>query len=400
MSASENATRWWILVVVSLAEMLAISVWLVSSAIAKELAQDWNLHSWQTGALTTSVQLGFVAGTLLAALLNLADIWSNRFYFLGCAILAGFANAGLLWCNGFETALVSRFFVGFFLAGVYPPAMKMIATWFQASRGFAIGTLIGALALGKATPFLLRAIQVDQWQSVVMASSLAAFVGAMLVGVLYRDGPFPFQKRKFSFSLVLNVLRDQKTRLAIGGYLGHMWELYAMWVWIGAFLSAAAKQAEGVSESIVDLVTFSVIGVGAIGCIVGGILADQFGRERFVNAAMAVSGLCCILIGLVFAANFWLCVGVALVWGFAVVADSAQFSTMVTEVSPQHAVGTALTLQTSLGFLLTTVTIQLVSVIKSEFGWDYAFVILALGPVFGIIAILRLAQVKNKSMNS
>ncbi len=395
-SDDTNRQRWWILLIVSLAEMLAISVWLVSSAIAKDLALDWKLESWQPGVLSTAVQLGFVAGTLLAAIFNLADIWPSRIYFSICSVFAGLANISLLACNGFETALIARFFAGFFLAGVYPPAMKMIATWFQTARGFAIGILIGALTFGKATPFLLRALQMNQWQSIVMVSSAAALLAAILVGTLYRDGPFPFAKRKFSFALIADVLRDSKTRLAIGGYLGHMWELYAMWVSIGVFLSASAKQAGGISQSLVDFATFAVIAFGALGCIIGGRLADQFGRERFVNIAMAISGLCCIVIGFVFPVSFWLCVGVALIWGISVVADSAQFSTMVTEVSPQHAVGTALTLQTSLGFLLTCVTILLVDVLASVVGWQFAFSILALGPLVGIAAIVKLAREKKR----
>lgn len=394
MSATDpiDARRWWILLLVSVAEMMAISAWLVSSAISKEISDYWGLTDWQTGALATSVQLGFVVGTLLSATFNLADVLPNRLFFSGCAFFAALANSALVFCEGFWQAAAARFFVGLFMAGVYPPAMKMIATWFKNRRGFAIGTLIGALTLGKAIPFLLKTLQISQWQTILYCSSGAGILAGVLVMTFYRDGPFPFQKKPFSFALVREVVSHQKTRLAIGGYLGHMWELYAMWTWIGALIAACAARNAIENTTLVQGVTFAIISIGAIGCISGGWLADRFGRERFVNFAMAMSGACCLLIGFCIG-NFWLCVLVALVWGFFVVADSAQFSTIITEVSPQHAVGTALTLQTCIGFLLTTITIQLVPVLEDTIGWKYAFAFLVIGPIMGIAAIKRLSRI-------
>ena len=355
-----DKNRWLILGLVSLAEMLAISCWLVSSAISSQLEERWELVDWQTAALVTSVQLGFVAGTLLAAFFNLADLLPSRWYFAVAALLTGLANLGLLVSEGFSTAVLFRFLVGFFLAGVYPPAMKMIATWFQQHRGLAIGTLIGALVMGKATPFLLKTFHITDWQLIVSVSTLGAVVAAILVGVGYRDGPYSFQRKPFSLKLIGEVVAHQKTRLAIGGYLGHMWELYAMWTWVGIFMAAAAVRHGVTDPWLVSAATFAIIAVGAIGCVLGGRWSDRFGREKFVNLAMAVSGICCVAIGFGYAFGFWICVAIALIWGFFVVADSAQFSTMVTEDCPPHAVGTALTLQTSIGFLLTTLTIQLV----------------------------------------
>lgn len=396
MGDNEITKRWTILLIVSLAEMLAISAWLVYSAISKEIDALWGLSSWQSGAMTTSVQIGFVVGTLLSATLNLADIWPNKIFFAVCAVLAAFANSSLIFCDGFWTAVATRFLVGLFMAGVYPPAMKMIATWFKTNRGFAIGTLIGALTLGKAIPFLLKVLQISQWETNLICSSVAGLVGAALVGFLYRDGPHPFQRKPFSIALISEVIRHRPTRLAIGGYLGHMWELYAMWTWVGAFIVYAAE-ANGVdNESVIVAVTFAIISVGSIGCILGGWLADKFGREKFVNLAMFISGLCCVSIGFCIGLGFWVCVAIALLWGFFVVADSAQFSTMVTEVSPQHAVGTALTLQTCIGFLLTTVTIQLTPQLSRLIGWEYAFAILAIGPLFGIMSIRKFAHAKSE----
>jgi MFS family permease len=388
----EPVRRWRILLLLSLAELLAMSLWFTASASAPRLQVLWSLSAQQTGWLTTSVQLGFVVGTAAAAVLNLADVVPARIYFTVSALLAAVVNGLLVAAPGYEAALVLRFLTGFFLAGVYPPAMKMIATWFGSGRGLAIGTVVGALTLGKATPYLMRAVEGVELQSVVLIASGAAVAAAILVASGYDDGPFAFARRPFSWRLVGTVVRHRPTRLAIGGYLGHMWELYAVWTWIPAFLAAGAvaRGASAPTALWVDVAAFGAIATGAAGCVLGGIWADRMGRARWVNVSMAVSGACCLVAGFFFGGPFPLLVGLAWVWGFFVVADSAQFSAMVTEVSPGHAVGTALTLQTSLGFLLTMVTIQLVPAMVEAVGWRWAFPVLALGPAAGIAAIRRM----------
>ena len=368
-----------------------MSLWFTASAVAPQLQVAWTLSSQQAGWLTTTVQLGFVVGTAVAAVLNLADVFSARPYFAVSALLGAIVNALMVVAPGYETALVLRFLTGFFLAGVYPPAMKMIATWFQSSRGLAIGTIVGALTVGKATPYLTRAVDGTDLHAVVLAASAGALLASLLVGVAYRDGPFPFARRPFSWRLVGAVLQHRPTRLAIGGYLGHMWELYAVWTWIPAFLAASALAMEtgAPSPGWVDVAAFGAIGSGAIGCVLGGWWADRVGRANLVNTAMAVSGACCLTAGFFFGGPFWLLMLIAWIWGFFIVADSAQFSAMVTEVTPGHAVGTALTLQTSIGFLLTMVTIQAVPAMVEVTGWRWAFTLLALGPAVGIVAIQR-----------
>jgi MFS family permease len=379
------APRARALALLALAELLGMSVWFSASAIAPQLRQTWSLSEAQTGWLASAVQLGFVAGTAAAALLNLADLVPARVYFGASALAAAACNAVLLLAGGLGPALVTRFGVGFFLAGVYPPAMKMIATWYKDGRGFAIGTIVGALTVGKASPFLLHGLEHAGIVPVVALASGASAAGGLLVLAAYRDGPHAFPRRAFDWRLVGVVWRDRGVRLAVGGYLGHMWELYAMWSWVAAFLAAGA----GLAARSADVAAFAAIAVGGAGCVVGGRLADRYGRERLTMWAMAVSGTCAVVVGLV-AGSPALAVAVALVWGFAVVADSAQFSALVTELAPPHAVGTALTLQTSLGFLLTMGSIQLVPRLVAAVGWRWAFVALAVGPALGIGAMGRL----------
>ncbi len=389
----EDAGRWRALGLLACAELLGMSLWFAGSAVAPQLAARWTLSPSQTAWLTTSVQLGFVCGTAIAALLNLADVLPSRTYFAVAATLGAAANAGVVVSGGFVAVLAMRFATGVALAGVYPPAMKMAATWFRSRRGLAIGTVVGALTVGKATPYLVHAIPDVGPRVVVLTASACALVAALLVGALYSDGPFPFPPRPFSWSLVRTVFERREWRLATGGYLGHMFELYSFWTWIPAFINASLVVERGaVSPELASLVAFGTIAVGGFGCVWGGLEADARGRERLVIAAMALSGTCALLTPLAYGRSLWLLGPLAIAWGFFVIADSAQFSTLVTEAVPSHAVGTALTVQTSLGFLLTMVSIQLVPPLVAVVGWRWAFPMLALGPAAGIAAIRRLMR--------
>lgn len=388
------------LVLLAFAELLGMSLWFAASAVSAQYRMLWGLTASQAGWLTTIVQLGFVIGTAILATLNAVDIVPSRRLFAAGALTGAFANAALLLAPGYAVALICRLLTGAALAAVYPPAMKMISTWFRARRGLAVGGIVGALTVGKATPYLVHAIPGAGIRPVVMTASAAAIIAALLVLVWYEDGPYPFPPRRFSWSLVADIIREPRWRLATGGYLGHMWELYAAWTWLPAFIAASVTTRRGHSaaaDSIASAVAFSALAIGGAGCIWGGILADTRGREWLVTAAMIVSGACSLLIGLTFGASLWIVVTVALIWGFFVIADSAQFSVLVTESVPAHAVGTALTIQTSLGFLLTMLTIQMVPPLVQIVGWRWAFAVLAIGPALGIASIRHLAGYSSRN---
>lgn len=390
--------RWRMLGLLAAAELLGMSLWFAASAVAPQLAQRWSLSAGQTAWLTTIVQLGFVFGTAIAALLNLADVLPSAKFFAVAAIAGATANAALVQTHGFSVALALRFLTGLSLAGVYPPAMKMASTWFRARRGLAIGTVVGALTVGKATPYLVHALPNAGPDAVILVASACAVTAALLVGVFYADGPYPFPPRPFSWKLLNTVFERRDWRLATGGYLGHMFELYSFWTWIPVFI-AASVAAEGRATSprttaVVSLTAFGTIAIGGLGCVWGGLVADRRGRERLVMQAMALSGACALLIPFAFGRNLWILGALAWAWGFFVIADSAQFSALVTESVPPHAVGTALTVQTSMGFLLTMVSIQLIPPLVGVVGWKWVFPVLALGPALGILAIRQLVRFK------
>ena len=393
--------RWRVLTLLACAELLGMSLWFAASAVSSQLGARWQLSSSAVGWITAIVQLGFVLGTAVSAFLNLADIVPARRLFALSAILGSVANATVLITPSYRGLLACRLLTGFALAGVYPPAMKMISTWFRARRGLAVGTVVGALTVGKAGPYLIHAVPGAGTVPVVLSASIAAFIAALLVLLFYREGPFPFPPRPFSWGLVAIVVRERRWRLATGGYLGHMFELYSAWTWIPTFVvySAAAMgmPAGKARDSLAALVAFCAIAIGGVGCVWGGIIADRRGREWLVTMAMAASGVCALLIGFAFGKTLWLLIPIALAWGFFVIADSAQFSVLVTESVPPHAVGTALTIQTSLGFLLTMISIQLVPPVATAIGWRWAFAMLAAGPAVGIAAIRRLQRTTVKA---
>jgi MFS family permease len=378
------------LTLVALAELLGMSLWFTASAVAPRIAAEWHLTDATAAWLTLAVQIGFVAGTLLSALANLPDVISARLLFAVCALLASITNALFaIYAHDAVTGIALRFLTGAFLAGVYPPGMKVIATWFREGRGFALGVMVGALTFGKASPYLVNAIGSSSWRVNVGVVSVLAAIGGAIILLFVRDGPYALPSQRFDFAQVTAVFRNRGVRLANFGYFGHMWELYAMWTWAPAMIRASLA-ASGDPAWLAEAASFVVIASGAAGCVAAGRLADRAGRTVVASAAMAVSGACCAAIGWFFGGSPAVLLIIAAVWGATVVADSAQFSACVTELSDQRYIGTALTLQTCIGFLITTVSIRLLPVVVAHVGWRFAFVVLAPGPLLGIVAMMRL----------
>ena len=362
-----------------------MSTWLSATAVLAQLKDEWGLSSPTGSWLTIAVQLGFVAGALVSSIVNLPDLLPPARLIAVAAVGAAVVNALLVTVDTAAAAIALRFATGFFVAGIYPPALKFVATWFKTGRGVALGVLVGALTLGTASPHLVNAFGGVEWETVVLAASgLSLFGAAVVWGV--KEGPYPFPRATFDPRQIGRTLTNRGVRLASLGYFGHMWELYAAWAWVHVFYADIAGEDRGIGAAT----AFAVVGIGALGCYCGGRLGDSWGRTRTTAASMAVSGTCALVIGFLAEAPTAAVVALGLVWGFTVVADSAQFSTMVTELADQAYVGTALTLQLALGFTLTVVTIWLIPVIEIDHGWGWAFALLAPGPALGVIAMLRL----------
>jgi MFS family permease len=372
----------------AIALVLAMTTWFSASAVIPQLRDDWGLGDTGAAWLTIAVQLGFVVGALVSSVLNLPDVVPARLVLLGGATGAAAANLGIAAVSGAAGAVPLRFLTGFFLAGVYPPALKLMSTWFKEGRGTALGILVGALTVGSATPHLVNGVGGLDWQTVIVATSALTLAGGLLAFLVVREGPHRFPAAVFDPHKARLVFANRGVRLASLGYFGHMWELYAMWAWFVVFFSATVE-----SGSAAAYAAFAVIGIGGLGCWAGGILGDRIGRPETTAGMMVVSGTCALVIGLVTGAPGWVVLLVGLVWGFAVVADSAQFSTLVTERADQAYVGTALTMQLAVGFTLTVATIWLVPVFEDAVGWRWAFAFLVPGPALGVLAMLRLRRV-------
>jgi MFS family permease len=385
--------RWRALAQLAVAAVLAMTTWFSATAVLPQLRSEWNLSSTAGALLTISVQLGFVVGALTSAGLNLADLIPPRRLFLLGALGAAVVNTLLILSSGPSTAIPLRFATGAFLAAVYPPALKSIATWFKRGRGLALGLMVGALVLGQAAPHLINGLGGANWRIVITVTSVLTLAGGLIAEFIAKDGPFPFPRGVFDPGQAGRVFADRGVRLASFGYFGHMWELFAMLAWFAVFFGDALA-LHGISDPRpgAAFATFAVIASGAAGCWVGGILGDRWGRSKTTVLAMAVSATCAVLIGLTRTGPIPVMLTVGLIWGFWVVADSAQFSTIVTEVADQSYVGTALTLQLALGFVLTVITIWLVPVLQDRLTWRWAFAFLAPGPLLGVVAMLRLMR--------
>jgi MFS family permease len=379
------------LAILSLAMVLGMTPWFSATVAAPGMIAEWGVGPSTAAWLTVAVQAGFVIGTFVSALLLLSDRFSAKMFAAASSLLAAAATALLAWRYiGPAGAIGLRVLTGIALAGVYPPGIKIAAGWWRTRRGTAIGILVGALTIGSAAPNLFRiAIRATEWRAIVFMAALAAVVAAALFAVLIREGPFQAMAAPFNPRILSQVIRDRGVMLATGGYLGHMWELYAMWSSIGVFWTYVVTQ-RAISPTLAPVLSFITIAAGTVGCIVAGITADRAGRATVTIVAMATSGTCALAIGFLIRAPIAALVLVAALWGISIVADSAQFSASVTELAPTQYVGTAITLQTCVGFLLTIASIRLIPVWVAWWGWEIAYAPLAVGPALGIVAMWRL----------
>ncbi|MEM1416466.1 MAG: MFS transporter [Myxococcota bacterium] len=379
-------------VAVCVGVLFATSVWFSGTAAQGALSEAWGLGAGAEAALTTVVQVGFIVGTLIFATTNLADLYDARNVLLGSALVAAACNAAFALSDGLGVALVARALTGVAMAGVYPVGMKIIASWSREGLGWRLGVMVGALTLGTALPFLLRAVGASfNWRVPVAVSSGLCVAGGLLVRLGAELGPHGRTRARFDPRMLVKCFSYRSFRLAAVGYFGHMWELYAFWAMVAGFLAAAFAGAPGWGERV-PLLAFFAIASGTLGCVVGGRWSRRAGERRVALTSLIGSGALAALSPFAFDLPPALLVAFVLAWGFLVVMDSAQFSSLAAQNAPPDYVGTALTIQNGIGFAITIVSIQLVPWLAAQWGWRNAFVVLALGPLVGALATARLPR--------
>jgi MFS family permease len=398
MGNAERRASWLALAVAASATLLSMSVWFSASFVGAQLHAYWGLNTGETALLTIGVQLGFVVGAIGTAVTGLADAWSPKRLMAIGAVGAAVANLGLLWATGAVVAVLLRLATGALLALVYPMALKQVSSWFLRGRGTALGLMIGALTIGSALPHLVNALGGVDWRFVIVCTSALAAAGGALASFSSRSGPYPFPESSFRPGAAFASMRRGPVLLANVGYAGHMWELYAMWAWIGAFVAAMpALSGREDRHVIAALVAFASIAVGAIGCLTGGLISDRWGRARAAGLSLLCSGTAAVIVALLHAAPLGVMIAVCLFWGFWVVADSAQFSALVTEHADSCLVGSTLSLQLASGYLTTIVTLWLVPTLADAVSWTAAMTVLAAGPAVGLVAMVKLDRWHRRS---
>jgi MFS family permease len=397
MSAS---IKWRAIALIAVCQVFALSLWFSATAVIPVLRAEFDLSGFQASLLTSSVAVGFVLGTLISAVLSLADRVPPRAFFAAATLVAAIANACIIFLDPLSPVVILlRLMTGLCMAGIYPVGMKIISTWAKNDTGLLVGLLVGALTLGSAVPHILNLLDTSglDWRVPLVASSGLALIATILIGFTKLGGPIP-KAPKFDPALALYAWRYKPLRLANFGYFGHMWELYAMWAWIGVFLLESFRLSSMTEPRFeANLATFATIAIGGIGSLLAGLAADRVGRTTVTILAMAVSGSCAVLIGFLFGSSPLLLTIVALIWGMSIVADSAQFSTCVIELSPPNMIGTMLTIQTCIGFLISLATIHLIPEFVDIISWNYAFAVLAIGPLLGVIAMAQLRQLPDSA---
>ena len=373
--------------------LFSLTVWFSANAIVGQLESLWSLNETDIAILSMILILGFVLGGLISAIFNLSDIFKTKIFYTLFAGLSALTNFLAILSPNFFTFLFFRFLTGFFLAGVYPIAMKLMASWFQKHRGLAVGILLGALTAGSGLPYIFNILGIPEWRFLLSLSSALALMGTLLVFVFVNEGPYISHGAKMKFSNLKNIWSKNSIRLANFAYIGHMWELYAFWVWIPSFFQEVFLNIypSGNATFFFSISTFLVFLSGALGNAIGGLIADRIGRTRFNIIMLSISGFSSLIIGF-FLDNITLALIIAIIWGTTIVPDSPQYSVMITELTDPDYVGTALTVQTSIGFGVALISIQLLPIFVNLVSWVFAFSFLSVGPLIGIISLILLRK--------
>jgi MFS family permease len=389
MSNKNTPTR--ILPIIVFSQFCCTSLWFAGNAVMPNLIVDFKLASTALGSLTSAVQFGFIIGTLIFAILSIADRFSPSKVFFFCALIGATFNIVAVWeDNTLWSLLSSRFATGFFLAGIYPVGMKIASDYFEKGLGKSLGFLVGALVLGTAFPHLLKQFtQNIQWQLVIYITSLLAVIGGVLLLVLVPDGPFQKRSTKLDFSAFFQVFRKAEFRSSAFGYFGHMWELYAFWAFVPIILVVYQELHFNVAFNV-PLLSFIIIGIGSFSCILGGYISERVGVKNTASISLFLSGICCLLSPLlILYSSPTLFIAFLILWGMVVIADSPLFSTLVAKNAPAEIKGTALTVVNSIGFAITILSIQLLNFLRIEISPVFLFVILAIGPLFGLLGLYK-----------
>lgn len=374
----------WILPVIVLSQFAGTSLWFASNAVLYDLQHHWGIRHAALSYMTSSVQLGFISGTLLFAFFTISDRFSPRVVFFVCSLLGSLSNLCIyFFANGLIALLMFRFLTGFFLAGIYPVGMKIASGWFRQGLGRALGYLVGALVVGTAFPHLLKSLnQSLPWGYVVLSISAVSAIGGVLMMMLVPDGPHMIKGTQFSSNAFANIFQSKDLRSASFGYFGHMWELYTVWAFVPVLLTEYAA-ANGIFLNV-SFWSFCVIAVGSLGCIGGGLLSRLFGSPSVAFYQLASSGVCCLLSPIMFQASPKLFLAFLIFWGIVVVGDSPQFSALTAQTAPKELVGSALTIVTSIGFFITILSIQFTNFLNNLMNPRYIFFFLIPGPLIGL----------------
>lgn len=383
-----------ILPIIVIAQFCCTSLWFATNAVMGDLVINFSLKESAIGNLTSAVQFGFILGTLVFALLAIADRFSPSKVFFISALLGALCNSGILWeSNTLTTMLSLRFLTGFFLAGIYPVGMKIAADYFDKGLGKSLGFLVGALVIGTAFPHLLKGLTDSfPWELVVLTTSSLAVLGGFMLFFLVPDGPYRKKSQGVNLAAFFDIFRNQNLRSAAFGYFGHMWELYAFWAFTPLILQTYTDLHPETSFNI-PILSFLIIGIGGLACVLSGYLSQSFGAKRIAFISLLLSCLCCLIFPFLFAiTSATLFVAFLLFWGMVVIADSPLLSTLVAQNAPAEIKATALTIVNSIGFAITIISIQLISGLRIVTASNTIYICLAIGPVLGLLALSKKAK--------